>query len=70
MPPAVGVQLLGVVVRHAGEQQTVLGDEVPLLASDLAGLAADADAGVGEETHPLRMRLIACVPTDVVERSG
>src|SRR5207248_2587254 len=31
---------------------------VPLLAGDLAGLAADADRRVGEEAHPL-LRLVA-----------
>ena len=35
------------------QTQAVLGDEVPLLAGDLAGLAADADRGVGEEADPL-----------------
>jgi hypothetical protein len=47
--PAVRVQLAGVVVRVAGPDEPVVGHEVPLLAGDLAGLAADADRRVGEE---------------------
>src|SRR5206468_5690954 len=33
------------------EVQPVVGDVVPLLARHLAGFAADADRGVGEEPH-------------------
>ena len=54
----VGAQRAGVVVRVAGEAEPVLGDAVPLLAGDLARLAADADAGVGEEADAL-LRLVA-----------
>src|SRR5205085_5350443 len=50
--PAVGAELRGVVVRLAGPHLPVLGDQVPLLAGDLAGLAADADRGVREDAHP------------------
>ena len=42
-----------VVVGLAGEAQVVGRHLVPLLAGDLAGLAADADRGVGEEADPL-----------------
>ena len=70
MSPAVGVELLGVVVRHSAEQQPVLGNAVPLLACHLARLAADADAGVGEEAHPLRRVLITRFLRDLVQRSG
>src|SRR5262249_41415922 len=41
----------GVVVALAGPLQAVLRDQVPLLAGNLARLAADADGGVGEEAH-------------------
>ena len=43
----------------AGPVQPVLGHPVPLLARDLARLAADAHRGVGEEAHPRRMLLVA-----------
>src|SRR5205085_160749 len=56
--PGVGAEVRGVVVRLPRPDQAVLGDEVPFLAGDLAGLAADADGGVGEEAHP-RLRLVA-----------
>src|SRR4029453_235140 len=53
VPPGAGPQGQGVVVGVAADpQRPVLGDQVPFLAGDLAGLAADADAGVGEEAHP------------------
>jgi hypothetical protein len=52
VPPGVGAEPLAVVIGHAAEVQAVLGDVVPLLAGDLAGLAADADAGVGKEPDP------------------
>src|SRR6185437_10522008 len=51
VPPRVRAQAAGVVIGVGGEEQAVLGHLVPLLASDLAGLAADADARVGEEAH-------------------
>src|SRR5207248_1379826 len=43
MPPGIRVELAGVVVGLARPDEPVLRDEVPLLARDLAGLAADAD---------------------------
>ena len=49
MAPGAGTETTGVVVRHAEHLQPVLGDAVPLLAGDLARLAADADRAVGEE---------------------
>ena len=49
MPPGGCAQRHGVVVRHAGEDEAVVRQLVPLLAGHLAGLAADADRGVGEE---------------------
>src|SRR5919108_731154 len=53
VPPGVGPEGQRVVVGVAADaQRPVLGDQVPLLAGDLAGLAADADAGVGEKPHP------------------
>src|SRR6266545_2917741 len=54
MAPGVRAQPTGVVVGHAEQVQPVVGYAVPLLARDLARLAADADAGVGEEPHPWR----------------
>src|SRR5687767_8045012 len=56
VPPGVGAQRPGVVVRLAGERQAVDGHVVPLLARHLARLAPDADRGVGEEAHPGRGR--------------
>src|SRR5205085_2192955 len=53
VPPAVRAELAGVVVGLSAPVETVLRDEVPLLAGDLAGLAADADGRVREEPHPL-----------------
>ena len=49
MPPGRGGKLAGVVVAVAGEVEAVGGELVPLLARDLARLAADADRGVGVE---------------------
>src|SRR5205823_9987847 len=43
VPPGVRVELAGVVVRVAGPDEAVLREHVPLLARDLARLAADAD---------------------------
>ena len=48
VPPVLRVQLPGVVVAVA-ERRLVARQLVPLLAGHLAGLAADADARVGEE---------------------
>src|SRR5439155_14352299 len=53
--PGVGAQLAGVVIGETEPCQAVLGDVVPFLAGHLAGLAADADAGIGEEPHPRRV---------------
>src|SRR5206468_6082520 len=47
--PGVGRELPGVVVALPREPDIVGGQVVPLLAGDLAGLAADADGRVGEE---------------------
>src|SRR2546427_1685501 len=59
MSPRLGSELLRVVVRVARPLDPVLRDHVPLLARDLAGLAADADGGVGEEADALlRLRPI------------
>src|SRR5207248_3292111 len=49
VPPGVGRELAGVVVRVPAPDGSVCGNEVPLLARDLAGLAPDADRGVREE---------------------
>src|SRR5262249_640751 len=46
--PVLVVELAGVVVAVA-EPGRVAGELVPLLARDLAGLAADAERRVGEE---------------------
>src|SRR2546421_7074387 len=51
MAPAVGVELARIVVRVAAERDAVLRHHVPLLARDLARLAADAHRRVGEEAH-------------------
>ncbi len=47
----VRAEVTGVVVAVAGEFEPVDGKLVPLLARDLARLAADAERGVGEEPH-------------------
>src|SRR6201999_3923078 len=50
VPPGAGAERPGVVVGRPEQLQVaVLRVPVPLLARDLAGLAADADRGVGEE---------------------
>src|SRR5699024_7027582 len=50
VPPGVRAERARVVVGGAEQFEVpVGGDVVPLLAGDLAGLAADADGGVGEE---------------------
>src|SRR5205814_6699395 len=55
-------------VRPAGPLVAVRRDQVPLLAGDLARLAADADRGVGEEAHPrLLLRLRVAEPGAVGE---
>src|SRR5205814_353720 len=51
--PCLRTELLGVVVGVARPLHPMLRDDVPLLARDLARLAADADRGVGEEADPL-----------------
>src|SRR4029079_15965780 len=56
--PGVRTERRGVVVRLARPDVAVLRHEVPLLAGDLAGLAADADRRVGEEAHAL-LRVLA-----------
>src|SRR5439155_6760118 len=52
VPPGVRAQATGVVIGHPGEVEPVVGDAVPFLAGDLAGLTTDAHAGVGEEPVP------------------
>src|SRR5438093_431623 len=57
VPPVDAVEPAGVVVAVPGElpDPAVRGGElVPFLARDLARLAADANRGVGEESHGLR----------------
>src|SRR6266567_3022080 len=55
VPPGVGAEADGVVVGHPGQVEADLRNVVPLLAGDLARLAADADGGVGEEAHARRV---------------
>src|SRR5438874_2022990 len=50
VPPGGRAELRGVVVAEAGEVEAVVGQLVPLLAGHFAGLAADAERGVGEES--------------------
>src|SRR5205823_1301328 len=40
----------GVVVGHAAEVVTIVGQLVPLFAGDLTGLATNTESSVGEET--------------------
>jgi hypothetical protein len=47
--PGRGSEIAGVVVRHSGEEETVIGELVPFLARDLTGFAADADSCIGKE---------------------
>ena len=53
--PVFGVELPGVVVGIA-ELRRIAGESVPLLARDLAGFAADADARIGKESNLIRHR--------------
>src|SRR5207245_4225979 len=53
VPPRVRAERRRVVVRLAGKDEPVLRNEIPLLARDLARLAADADGRVGEEAAAL-----------------
>src|SRR5699024_5164387 len=48
--PGARTEVAGVVVGVRRQPEVVHRQRVPLLARDLAGLAADADRGVGEET--------------------
>ena len=50
MPPGGAGELGGVVIAVAGPFEAVRRELIPLFAGDLAGLAADADRGVGVET--------------------
>jgi hypothetical protein len=50
VPPRGGTKAQGVVVRISGPEEPVFRDGVPLLAGDLAGLTADADGRIGEES--------------------
>src|SRR5207302_7986905 len=75
VPPVHGVELSGVVEAVAEEVRGIAGELIPLLARDLARLAADADAGVGEEAvgrarrdrhahvyNPMRLGMILLSP--------
>src|SRR6266852_4162961 len=56
VPPVRAVELARVVVAvpaHLGHPAVRRGELIPVLAGDLAGLAADADRRVGEEPHGL-----------------
>src|SRR5439155_11712768 len=67
--PGVRAELGGVVVRLAGPDHAVLGDEVPLLTGDLAGLAADADRRVREEADALlRLRAVGAMRVHAAPR--
>src|SRR5699024_1052506 len=60
--PRVGAQLTGVVVAGAEDLEVAVDRvAVPLLARHLAGLAADADRGVGEEA----LALVVMAPAGV-----
>ena len=60
VPPRVRAQRAGVVERHAEQVEPVFRHGVPRLAGHLAGLAADAHRGVGEEADAFRV--VAGVP--------
>ena len=69
VPPCVRAQLAGVVVGVAAPHEAVLRHEVPLLARDLARLAADAHARVGEEADPwLDLQAVGGLPVTVAHR--
>jgi len=51
MPPGRCAKVTGVVVGISRPGEAVIRNFIPFLASDFAGLAADADARVGEESH-------------------
>src|SRR5699024_3656607 len=67
VPPGVGAQLPGVVVARAEDLQVAVDRvAVPLLARHLAGLAADADRGVGEEA----LARMGAVPAGIGRGTG
>src|SRR5262249_43212682 len=49
--PGVGAEAARVVIGVGEEVKAIVRQQVPFLAGDLAGLAADADRAVGEETY-------------------
>src|SRR3954447_21069965 len=70
VPPGARAEAAGVVHRHAEQLEPVVGHQVPLLAGHLAGLAADADGGVGEEPHARRVGDVARLAGHVVQGTG
>src|SRR5699024_6538393 len=67
VPPGVGAELAGVVVARAEDLQVAVDRvAVPLLARHLAGLAADADRGVGEEA----LARMGAVPSGIGRGTG
>ena len=64
VPPGGGAELHGVVVRHAGEEEAVVGQLVPLLARDLTSLAADTKRRIGKKAlglgHQAFPSLLSC----------
>src|SRR5699024_2226427 len=67
VPPGVRAQLPGVVIAGAEDLQVAVDRvAVPLLARHLAGLAADADRGVGEEA----LARMGVVPAGVGRGTG
>ena len=61
----------GVVVGEPAPVEAVCVDAVPFLARDLAGLAADAQRGVGEESRcsPCDSSVPSCVLTIALQQS-
>src|SRR5690349_17411813 len=49
MPPGGRAERDGIVVRHPGEMEAVIGELVPLLARHFTCLAADAQRRIGKE---------------------
>src|SRR5205823_8817902 len=49
MPPGRSAQMHGVVVRHSGKQTAIVRQLIPLLASDFARFASDAQGRVSEK---------------------
>src|SRR5712672_739713 len=51
VPPGRRAEMAGIVVRISRPREAVIGHMVPFFARDFASLTADANRGIGEESH-------------------